>query len=56
MDAQPGIRALGVTPAAHCLYHLASLRHRLFTVLLDPEMGGTVNLEIGDGHCVRIAR
>ena len=49
-DPQPGVGAFGVASLAHRLNHLARRRHGVVAVLRDQEMGGAVDVEIGDGR------
>ena len=49
-DPQPSVGAFGVASLAHRLNHLARRRHGVVAVLRDQEMGGAVDVEIGDGR------
>jgi hypothetical protein len=51
-DPQPHIGALDIASAAHFLDHLARLRRGVAAVLLDPEMRGAADVEVGWGHAL----
>lgn len=54
-DPQPHVGAVLVALVPHCLDHLARLRRRVLTVLLNPEVSRAVNVEVGDWHGRTIA-
>ena len=51
-DPQPYIGALGVTPAPHLLDHLARPHCSVVAVLLNPQMSGAGDVEVGWGHAL----
>jgi hypothetical protein len=53
-DAEPSVGSLFVALAAHPFDHFASLRERFISVLLNPAMSGSGDVEIGDLACRRL--
>jgi len=49
-DPQPCVGAFLIAPLAHRLDHLSCCRHGVVAILCDQEMGGTVDIVIGNGH------
>jgi hypothetical protein len=47
-DAEPRVGPLFVALASHRLDHLASLRECVIAMLLNPEMSGSIDVEVGD--------
>jgi hypothetical protein len=51
-DPQPGVGAGGVAAAAHLLDSLARSRRRIVTVLLDQQVRGAGDVQIGWWHAL----
>jgi hypothetical protein len=54
-SAQPRVGAFGIATLAHRLDHLPCLRRGIVAALRDQEVGGAVDIVIGDGHQERVA-
>jgi hypothetical protein len=55
-DPQPGVCALSIAPLAQRLNPLPRLRHGVVAEFRDQKMSGAIDVEIGNGHGVTIAR
>ena len=55
-DPQPSVCAFSVAFLAHPFDHLSRHCRGLVAMLGNPLMGGTVDVEIGDGHGATVAR
>jgi hypothetical protein len=49
-DPQPRVGAFGIAALTHRLDHIPCLRHGIVAALCDQEVGGAVDVVIGDGH------